>query len=187
MTKCMHVVCKWLCKNTKSLPRVSRRSLSLAVGHRWCMFQSELIHTAGLWISSRYLACQIFHRCRRFPQIASLIIDTAWFSLAWTSNDFPPISCICLRFIKTCRRMKNRTCEFGISLWQQWLQTWFEPCDSASLYLLTNDQVNKAVSISVDLRQINEHLYYVLAFIKITKPLSNETLTYKKLFFHLGL
>ncbi len=27
-------------------------ALSLAVGHHWCIFQSELIHTAGLWIAT---------------------------------------------------------------------------------------------------------------------------------------
>ncbi len=56
---------------------------------------------------------------RRFPQIASLIIHTARLSLAGTSTDLPPISGICRRFIKTCRRVKNRAkivqCELGIS------------------------------------------------------------------------
>ncbi len=50
---------------------------------------------------------------RRWPQIASLIIHTVRLSLAWTST-------ICLRFIKICRRVKNRAkivrCELGISL-----------------------------------------------------------------------
>ncbi len=56
----------------------------------------------------------------RPPQIASLIIHTARMSRAGTSADFPPISGICRRFIKTCRRVKNRTetvqCELGISI-----------------------------------------------------------------------
>ncbi len=77
---------------------------SFWAGNRHPIWQhwSDLIHTAaGLWISnsSRYLAC---------PQIASLIIHTAWLSLAWTSTDLPPMSGICRRFIKTCRRVKNR-------------------------------------------------------------------------------
>ncbi len=57
--------------------------------------------------------------CRRFPQIASLIIHTARLSRAGTSTDFPPISGICWRFMKTCRRVKNRAkivqCELGIN------------------------------------------------------------------------
>ncbi len=56
--------------------------------------------------------------CRRFPQIASLIIHTARLSFAGTSTDLPPISGICQRFIKTCRRVKNWAkivqCELGI-------------------------------------------------------------------------
>ncbi len=52
---------------------------------------------------------QIFSMPNIFPQIASLIIHTAWLSLAWTSTDLPPLSGICQRFIKTCRRVKNRT------------------------------------------------------------------------------
>ncbi len=47
------------------LPAALYLALSLAVGHHWCIFQSELILFTGLWIpeSSRYLACQIFHKC----------------------------------------------------------------------------------------------------------------------------
>ncbi len=56
---------------------------------------------------------------RRFPQIASFIVHTAWLPLAWTSTDFPPTSDICLQFIKTCRRGKNWAkivqCELSIS------------------------------------------------------------------------
>ncbi len=51
---------------------------------------------------------QIFSMPNIFPQIASLIIHTAWLSLAWTSTNLPPMSGICRRFIKTCRRVKNR-------------------------------------------------------------------------------
>ncbi len=128
MPKCMHIVCKWLMLNRlkkkkvlPELPAALYLALSLAVGHHWCIFQSELnFHIAGLWItdSSRYLACQIFHGYRQFPQITSLIIHTARLSLAWTSTDLPPFSGICQRFIKTSRRVKNRAkivqCELGI-------------------------------------------------------------------------
>ncbi len=60
MPKCMHVVCKWLAfngfvkKKKKVLPELPAAlylALSLAVGHRWCIFQSELIPTSGLWIA----------------------------------------------------------------------------------------------------------------------------------------
>ncbi len=54
-------------KNHFELPAALYLALSLAVGHCQCIFQSELIHTAGLRIadSSRYLACQIFCGRRR--------------------------------------------------------------------------------------------------------------------------
>ncbi len=98
--KCMYVVCKWLIaflkkKKSRSRAAALHLALSLAVGnHHWCIIQSELIHTAGLWIadSSRYLSCQIFKRCRWFPQIVSLIVYTVQFSLVWTSTDLPPMS-----------------------------------------------------------------------------------------------
>ncbi len=41
-------------KEKKVLPELQAAlylALSLAVGRRWCVFQSELIHTAGLWIA----------------------------------------------------------------------------------------------------------------------------------------
>lgn len=73
------------------------------------VFSQNTFYTAGFWIAdrSRYLACQISHGCRRFSQIASLLIHTVWLSLAWTSTDLPVISGICRRFLKTCRRAKN--------------------------------------------------------------------------------
>ncbi len=45
--------------------------------------------------------------CRRFPQIASLIIHTARMSRAGTSADFPPISGICRRFINLSASEKS--------------------------------------------------------------------------------
>ncbi len=105
------------------LPTALSLALSFAVGHHRCIFQSELIHTAGLWIadSSRYLACQIFHRGHdgdAFPQPASLIIHTARLSLVWMATDLPPVSGICRRFIKTCLQVKIglKSCSVNLAL-----------------------------------------------------------------------
>ncbi len=80
MPKCMHIVSEWLMFNhTKKvlpeLPAALYLALSLAVGHHWRIFQSELIHTVGLWIadSSRYLACQICPRRRIGDNLRSLL------------------------------------------------------------------------------------------------------------------
>ncbi len=85
--------------------------------------------------------------CRRFPQIASLIIHTARLSFAWMSTDLPPISGICRRFIKTCRRVKNRAkivqCELGITFWG-WLfvtYAWYQ--FSIDIEVLHSDIVPK--------------------------------------------
>ncbi len=62
---------------------------------------------------------QIFSMPNIFPQIASLIIHTAWLSLAWTSTDLPPLSGICQRFIITCRRVKIiglKSCSVNLAL-----------------------------------------------------------------------
>ncbi len=112
-------------KNLLELPAALYLALSLAVGHHRCIFQSEPVrtHSHSRLVNRRQL--QIFSMPnisrathRRFPQIASLIIHTARLSLAGTSTDLPPISGICWRFIKTCRRVKNRAkivqCELGI-------------------------------------------------------------------------
>ncbi len=70
-------------------------ALSLAVGR--CIFQSELILSAGLILSDR-------------------VFDNL--SIPWTSTNLPLISAICLWFRKTCRRVKIRAkiiqCELGI-------------------------------------------------------------------------
>ncbi len=114
-------------KDLLELPAALYLALSVAVGHRRCIFQSEPVrtHSHSRLVNRRQL--QIFSMPnisrasathRRFPQIASLIIHTARLSLAGTSTDLSPISGICRRFIKTCRRVKNRAkivqCELGI-------------------------------------------------------------------------
>ncbi len=80
---------------------------------------SRLVNRRQLQIFSMPNILRASATHRRFPQIASLIIHTARLSLAGTSTDLPPISGICRRFIKTCRRVKNRAkivqCELGIS------------------------------------------------------------------------
>ncbi len=80
-------------------------TLSLAVGHRRCIFQSELssriVNLRQLQIFSMPNISRVSATHRRWPQIASLIIHTV-------STDLPLISAICLGFIKTCRRVKNR-------------------------------------------------------------------------------
>ncbi len=125
-----HFVKKKKKKDLLELPAALYLALSLAVGHRRCIFQSEPVrtHSHSRLVNRRQL--QIFSMPnisrapathRRFPQIASLIIHTARLSLAGTSTDLPPISGICRRFIKTCRRVKNRAkivqCELGIRDW----------------------------------------------------------------------
>ncbi len=128
--KGMHLVCKCNHFVQKNPPRASRCPilLSLAEGHHWCIFQSEPIHTAGLWYCAiAVIQLQMFSMPnisrvlatnRRFPQIASLIIHTTRLSLARTSTDLPPMSGICRLFIKTRRWVKNRAkivqCELGI-------------------------------------------------------------------------
>ncbi len=114
-------------KDLLELPAALYLALSLAVGHRQCIFQSEPVRTHSHSRIENRRQLQIFSMpnisresatCRGFPQIASLIIHTARLSLAGTSTDLPPISGICRRFIKTCRRVKNRAkivqCELGI-------------------------------------------------------------------------
>ncbi len=110
------------------LPSALYLVLSLAVGHRRCIFQSEPVGTHSHSRIENRRQLQIFSMPnilrasathRRFPQIASLIIHTARLSRAGTSAGFPPISGICRRFIKTCQRVKNRAkivqCELGIT------------------------------------------------------------------------
>ncbi len=57
---CIKIMIFWSITPPK-LPSALYLCLSLAEDHRLCIFQSELIHTAWLWIakSSRYLACEI--------------------------------------------------------------------------------------------------------------------------------
>ncbi len=87
-------------KDLLELPAALYLALSLAVGHRRCIFQSEPVrsHSHSRIVNRRQL--QIFSMPniswasvthRRFPQIASLIIHTARLSLAGTSTDLPPI------------------------------------------------------------------------------------------------
>ncbi len=84
---------------------------------------SRIVNRRQIQIFSMINISRATHR--RFPQITSLIIYTAWLSLAWTSTDLPPISGICRRFIKTCWRVKNRAkivqCELGITLNTVWI------------------------------------------------------------------
>ncbi len=118
-------------KDLLELPAALYLALSLAVGHRWCIFQSKPVRTHSHSRIENRRQLQIFSMPnilrasathRRFPQIVSLIIHTARLSLAGTSADLPPISGICRRFIKTCWRVKNRAkivqCELGISDWK---------------------------------------------------------------------
>ncbi len=121
MPTCMHVVCKgqifWLCKNKiniKPPPQASRSPVSCSlIGCRsLLMYFSVRTHSHSRIVNRQQL--QIFSMPniswasamhRRFPQIASLIIHTVRLSLPWTSTDLPPISGICLWFIKICRRV----------------------------------------------------------------------------------
>ncbi len=98
-------------KSLLELPAALYLALSLAVGHRRCIFQSEQVRTHSHSRIENRRQLQIFSvpnisrasaTCRGFPQIVSLIIHTARLSLAGTSSDLPPISGICRRFIKTC-------------------------------------------------------------------------------------
>ncbi len=73
------------------------------------------------WIADRfrYSTWQIFHGRLWFSQIESLIIHAAWLSLVWMSTDLTLISVSCLRFCKTCQRVKIGAkimqCELGIT------------------------------------------------------------------------
>ncbi len=93
-----HVVCKWLTLVLPELPAALYLALSLAVGHHWCIFQSELIHTAGLWIadSSRYLACHIFPGCQRciVDDVRSRLWSFIQGDCLWRER-----APICLRFV----------------------------------------------------------------------------------------
>ncbi len=128
------------------LPAALYLALSLAVGHRRCIFQSEPVRTHSHSRIENRRQLQIFSMpnisrasatCRGFPQIVSLIIHTARLSLAGTSTDLPPISGICRRFIKTCRRVKNRAkivqCELGITLTKPALLNQSPPEDNMSM------------------------------------------------------
>ncbi len=67
----------------RKLPAALYLALSLAIGHHWCIFQSELISHQVFnmqnisWMMRRW-----------FFQITSLIIHTTWLSLAWMSTQF---------------------------------------------------------------------------------------------------
>ncbi len=115
-------------KEKKRPPRTSRCPVSCSlIGCRSSlMYFSVRTHSHSRIVNRRQL--QIFSMPNisqasathlRFPQITSLIIHTARLSLAWTSTDLPPISGICLWFIKTCRWVKNLSkivqYELGIS------------------------------------------------------------------------
>ncbi len=85
-------------KDLLELPAALYLALSLAVGHRRCIFQSEPVRTHSHSRIENRRQLQIFSKpnilrasatCRRFPQIASLIIHTARLSRAGTSADFP--------------------------------------------------------------------------------------------------
>ncbi len=120
MQKCMHIVCKWL----KLTLIAKKKKKTLTVGYHWCIFQSELIHTTGLWIadSSRYLACQIFPRCRR--RIGDDIRLRLWsFTLRdCHSRERAPICLRCWAFVGDLSkpvgewiiRAKIVQCELGI-------------------------------------------------------------------------
>ncbi len=67
------------------LPSALYLALSLAVGHHWCIFQSEhsrIVNCRQLQIFSMPNISRVSVTHRRFPQIASLIIHTARLSLA---------------------------------------------------------------------------------------------------------
>ncbi len=114
-------------KKKKSPPRASRCPVSCSfIGCRSSLMHfsvrthspSRIVNHRQLQIFSLANISRVSAMHRRFPQITSLIIHTAWLSLAWTSTDLPPFSGICQRFIKTSRRVKNRAkivqCELGI-------------------------------------------------------------------------
>ncbi len=118
--KCMYVVCKWLIaflkKKSRSRAAALHLALSLAVGnHHWCIIQSELIHTAGLWIadSSRYLSCQIFQRC--WQRIGDSLRLCLWsFTLCnFHSRERAPICLRCRTFFVD---LSNPVSEWNIGL-----------------------------------------------------------------------
>ncbi len=107
-------------------------------------FSQNSFHTARFWIAdrSRYMAniSRASATWRRFSQIVSLIIHTAWMSLAWTSTDLPLILGICRWFRKPCQWVKIGAkivqCELGIALSSVWCHNaflslyniWFDTC-----------------------------------------------------------
>ncbi len=113
MPKCMHVNQKK--KKKKAPPWASGCPVSCSlIGCRSSlMYFSVRTHSHSRIVNRRQLqilACQIFPGRR--------IIHTARLSLAWMGTDLPPISGICLQFIKTYRQVKNRAkivqCELAI-------------------------------------------------------------------------
>ncbi len=86
---------------------------------------SRIVNRRQLQIFSMPNISQVSATHRRWPQIASLIIQTARLSLAWTSTVLPPKSPI-------CQRLKNRAkivqCELGISVKNIYFVCWSHKC-----------------------------------------------------------